>query len=116
MFIVEFGQNVQGFFTANTWVLNIGASHHMTPNLGNLNQRVQYKGDEKINIGNDEGLIVKHIGSTNLFTPQHLLFLKTILHVPTIIVNLLSIKKLCKDNSCWFICDEIMFFIQDKVT
>lgn len=111
MFTAEFGQNAQGFFIADTWVLDIGASHSMTPNLGNVNQPVQYNGDEKINIRNGECLIVKHIGSTTLFTPQHLLFLKNILHVPTIIVNLLYVKKLCKDNSCWFICDEIVFFI-----
>lgn len=94
MFIAKFGQNEQGFFTVDTWVFDIGASHCMTPNLGNLNQPVQYNGDEKVNIGNGEGLIVKHIGSTTLFTPQHLLFLKNILHVLTIIVNLLSIRKL----------------------
>lgn len=31
-------------------------------------------------------------------------------------MNLLSIKKPCHDNGCWFICDDLVFFIQDKVT
>ncbi|KAM2961779.1 hypothetical protein FF1_031321 [Malus domestica] len=116
MTAAEYGQNVQHFSAADTWVLDTGASHHMTSNLGNLNQPVQYNGDEKITIGNGEGLTVNHIGSTTLSTPQHLLFLKNVLHVPTITVNLLSVKKLCEDNHCWFICDESVFFIQDKAT
>ena len=116
MTAAEYGQNVQHFSAADTWVLDTGASHHMTSNLGNLNQPVQYNGDEKITIGNGEGLAVTHIGSTTLSTPQHLLFLKNVLHVPTITVNLLSVKKLCEDNHCWFICDESVFFIQDKAT
>lgn len=37
------------------------------------------------------------------------------LYVPQIIVNLLSVKKLCRDNGYWFICDDVVFFIQDKV-
>ena len=109
MTATEFGRNVQHFSAADTWVLDTGASHHMTPNLGNLNQHVQYNGVEKITIGNGEGLTVNHIGSATLSTPHHLLFLKNVLHVPTIIVNLLSVKKLCEDNHCWFICDEIVF-------
>lgn len=24
--------------------------------------------------------------------------------------------QLCKDNRCWFICDDTLFFVQDKVT
>ncbi|KAM2069153.1 hypothetical protein FF1_000705 [Malus domestica] len=55
MSAAEFGQNAQGFNVADTWVLDTGASHHMTPNLGNLNQPVQNNGDEKITIGNGEG-------------------------------------------------------------
>ena len=59
---------------------------------------------------------MKHIGSTKLFTQDHCLFLKNVLHVPHNTVNLLSVKKLCYDNGCWFICDDNVFFIQDKAT
>ncbi|KAM1541869.1 hypothetical protein ACFX15_011235 [Malus domestica] len=105
-----------GFSAADTWVLDTGATHHMTANLNNLSQATAYTGDEKIIIGNGQGLDVKHIGSTNLFTPVHCLFLKNVLHVPYITVNLLSVKQLCHDNDCWFICDDTVFFIQDKAT
>ena len=98
MSAAEFGQHVQGFSAADTWVLDTGASHHMTSNLGNLNQPVQNNGDEKITIGNGEGLAVEHIGSAIISTSQHSLSLRNILHVPTITINLLSVKKLCKDN------------------
>lgn len=74
-------------------ILGSGASHHMTPNLRNLNQPVQFNGKQKITIGNSEGLTVKHIGSVTLSTPQHLLFLRNILHVPTI-----SQSFICKET------------------
>ncbi|XP_050141048.1 uncharacterized protein LOC126616999 [Malus sylvestris] len=105
-----------GFSAADTWVLDTRATHHMTANLNNMNQVTAYNGDEKIVIRNGKGLDVKHIGSTNLFTSDHCLFLKNVLHVPHITVNLLSLKKLCHDNDCWFICDDTVFFIQDKAT
>ena len=59
---------------------------------------------------------IKHIGSTVLKTLSHSLQLSKVLHVPHLAEDLLSVKQLCKDNQCWFICDDIMFFVQDKVT
>ena len=44
-----------GFSAADTWVLDIGATHHMTANLTNMNQVTAYNGDEKIIIGNGQG-------------------------------------------------------------
>lgn len=59
---------------------------------------------------------MKNIGSARLHTLPQSLILRTILHVPTIAVSLLLVKKLCKDNFCWFICDDNKFFVQEKVT
>ncbi|KAM1454643.1 hypothetical protein EV1_004084 [Malus domestica] len=44
-----------GFSAADTWVLDTGATHHMTANLNNLTQATAYNGDEKIIIGNGQG-------------------------------------------------------------
>lgn len=73
----------------------------MTINVNNLNQATTYNGNDKIIIGNGEGLIVKHIGSSIIPTSSHHSFIvHNVLHVPIITVNLLSAKKLCKDNAC----------------
>lgn len=56
------------------------------------------------------------MGFTTLNTYSHSLKLHKVLHVPHIVEDLLSVKQLCKDNRCWFICDDNWFFEQDKVT
>lgn len=86
----------------------------MSPDVTVLTRATPYEGNEKIVVGNCEGLEVKHIGNITLHTQSHVLHLKNVLHVPMPTVNLLSVKKLCKDNHSWFICDDVQFFVQDK--
>lgn len=70
----------------------------MTPDLPVLTRSTPYEGIEKIIVGNGEGLDIKNIGHGTLQTPSHVLHLKNVLHIPMLTVNLLSVKKLCKDN------------------
>ncbi|KAM1797964.1 hypothetical protein ACFX12_032087 [Malus domestica] len=98
------------------WIVDSGASHHMTADLNVLNQVAPYQGSDNITIGNGSSLPIKHIGSTALNTADHSLVLSKVLHVPNIARNLLSVKQLCADNNSWFICDECEFFVQDKKT
>ena len=49
-------QQVHDFNGVDTWVLDTGATHHMTVNMENLNQTRPYNGEEKIIIGNGQGL------------------------------------------------------------
>lgn len=74
-----------------------------------------YQGTDKITICNGEGLPIQHIGSAKLHSMPNSLILRTVLHVPTTTVSLMSVQ-LCKDNFCWFICDDHEFFVHDKVT
>lgn len=62
-------------------------------------------------VGNDESLIVKHAGTTMLPSSSHPLYLRNVLHVSMLTVNLLSVTQLCKDNHSWFICDESEFYV-----
>ena len=103
-------------FPQDTWIVDSGASHHITSDISALSQVKPFEGSEKITIGNGTGLPIKHIGSTKLQTPTHSLILNKVLHVPTIARSLLSVKQLCADNNNWFICDESAFFVQDKRT
>ena len=114
--LVSSNDNGHGFSTEDNWIIDTGATHHMTANLNHLNNATPYTSDEKITIGNGTCLSVTHIGSTSIYVPHNTIVLKNVLCVPTITVNLLSVKQLCKDNGCWFICDDVIFFIQDKAT
>ncbi|KAB2608352.1 hypothetical protein D8674_011520 [Pyrus ussuriensis x Pyrus communis] len=98
------------------WIVDSGASHHMTADINALNQVAPYQGSDNITIGNGSSLPIKHIGSSAIHTSDHSLVLRKVLHVPNIARNLLSVKQLCADNNSWFICDECEFFVQDKKT
>lgn len=88
----------------------------MTSNINNLTQAIPFERSDNIKVGNDQGLPIQHIGSATLKTHSRILKLSNILRVPQITEDLLSVKQLCKDNKCWFICDDVWFYVQDKVT
>ncbi|XP_048443298.1 uncharacterized protein LOC125478769 [Pyrus x bretschneideri] len=113
------GMNVQSspsYSNAANWIVDTGASHHMTSDLASLHQVSSFEGSEKIKIGNGQGLPIQNTGSASIKTHSHSIIMKNVLHVPSLGVNLMSVKQLCKDNRCWVICDDINFFVQDKVT
>lgn len=70
----------------------------MTANINSLQQVTSYEGSDKITIGNGEDIPIKHIGSAKLEMLPHTLILRSVSHVSTIVVSLLSVKQLCKDN------------------
>lgn len=88
----------------------------MTSNLDVLSQMTPYNGDAKITVSNGQALHIKNIGSSLSKTPQSSLILHNVLHVSRITMNLLFVKKLYRDNGCWFVCNDLIFFIQDKAT
>ncbi|KAM1693202.1 hypothetical protein ACFX14_032346 [Malus domestica] len=57
-----------------------------------------------------------NIGNTTFPTKSHTFQLNSVLHVPKLSQDLLSIYELCKDNTCRCIVDEFSICIQDKVT
>ncbi|KAH9803881.1 retrovirus-related pol polyprotein from transposon RE1 [Citrus sinensis] len=88
------------------WYLDSGATHHLTNSMGNLNIRDEFRGNEKLIIGNGEGLSITHIGDSyfsfknSKSQPADLhIALKNILLVPSITKNLISISKLTTDNN-----------------
>ena len=89
------------------WYLDSGATHHLTNNMENLHFKEEYKGTDKLIIGNGQGLSISHIGHAFLsfraskypYTHATTIAFKDMLLVPTITKNLLSISKLTYDNS-----------------
>ncbi|CAN6716891.1 unnamed protein product [Malus baccata var. baccata] len=45
-------ENGHGFSAEDNWIIDTGATHHMTASLNHLNNVTLYTGDEKITIGN----------------------------------------------------------------
>ncbi|KAM2458406.1 hypothetical protein ACFX1W_007200 [Malus domestica] len=96
--------------------MDTGATHHMTGDINDLEMIVPFEGDQKITVGNGECLLVKNTGSNSLYTQSKILYLASVLHVPTLAASLLFVYTLCKDNNCCVILDEYGFLVQDKAT
>ncbi|CAN6581481.1 unnamed protein product [Malus baccata var. baccata] len=58
-------QSVHGFSNADAWVVDTGATHHMTANLDHINHVTPYNGEAKITIGNGAGQ-----GNSGDFVPR----------------------------------------------
>ena len=53
------------------WLLDSGASHHVTPNLSNLSLHIHYEGPGDIMIDNGTNLSITHIDSETLSPPSN---------------------------------------------
>ncbi|BAB10876.1 polyprotein [Arabidopsis thaliana] len=82
----------------NPWVLDSGATHHLTSDLANLSMHQPYTGGEEVTIADGSGLPISHTGSALLPTPSRSLALKDILYVPNVSKNLISVYRLCNAN------------------
>ncbi|XP_070668232.1 uncharacterized protein [Malus domestica] len=65
--VTQTGGSGVGFTAEENWILDSGATHHMTANLNHLNHITPYNGDATITIGNeimDVGLYVMMLSSS----------------------------------------------------
>lgn len=84
--------------TAESWLLDSGASHHVTNDLNNLSLHCPYDNTEELTIGDGSSLPIHNTGSFTLHTSSHKFHFNNVLHVPNISRNILSISQFCKDN------------------
>lgn len=77
-----------------SWYVDFGASNHITTDLNNLSIHDAYSGNDQVFIGNGMKLAISHTGSPVLASPA-----KSLLCVPHITKNLLSVSQLTKDNN-----------------
>ncbi|PKU73769.1 hypothetical protein MA16_Dca020768 [Dendrobium catenatum] len=87
--------------TTNDWILDSGASSHLTSDNSNLQQSTPYNGFDTISVANGSNLSIQNSGQGLLPLPESnsKLNLKNILHVPSISHNLLSVSRLTSDNN-----------------
>lgn len=95
--------------------MDSGATHHMTPDISNIQNASPYYGHEQVVIGNGKSLPVSHIGSYSVSSPFYPASLKLnfVLHAPNLSHNLISIAKLCYDNHAFVEFHPTHFFVKD---
>ena len=80
------------------WLMDSGATHHMTSDLSNLALHQPYHGDDSVLIGDGSGLSITHTGSLSFPALNRSLSLHNVLCVPHIHKNLISVYRLCNSN------------------
>lgn len=76
------------------WILDSGASSHMTSNLLQFTSIHVYHGVDSVMVGNDISLPITHIRNVSIHTQFGELCLQNVLLLPTLQQNLLSISQL----------------------
>ena len=69
---------------SSTWLLDSGASHHMTSDLANLSMHNPYSGGDGVLLGDGSGLNISHSGSLSLPSYTRPFFLNKVLCVPAL--------------------------------
>ena len=85
-------------YNAANWILDSGATHHLTTDLANLSMHQAYTGGEEVQVADGTGLQITHTGSGLLPTPSRPLELKEVLYVPDVKKNLISVFRFCNTN------------------
>lgn len=102
--------------SSSVWLIDSGATNHMTADLSNLTFSSPYPTIDTIQKANCGGLQVSNIGHSTISTSASTMHLKFVLHVLELAQNLISVHRLCLDNNCRLISDVFYFWIEDKVT
>ncbi|KAJ9541873.1 hypothetical protein OSB04_028379 [Centaurea solstitialis] len=103
--------------TTSPWLLDTGATHHVTHDLSNLALHQPYDGTEEIVIGDGAGVPITHTDSTSFLTSSAIpLILSNILCAPRMTRNIMSIYKLCLENNLLIEFSSNSFVIKDRLT
>ena len=105
--------NAAFMFDPSKWLLDSGASHHMTSDLANLSLHTPYHGGDDVLLGDGSALQITHSGSTSLPLYTKPFFVNNILCVPSLDKNLISVFQLCKANDAAVIFTPTYFQVRD---
>ena len=85
-------------YPSNAWLMDSGATHHLTSDLHNMSIQHPYTGDDSVLIGDGSRLSITHTGSISMPSNTRNLLLNNVLCVPNIKKNLISVYRLCNAN------------------
>lgn len=97
---------------ATEWIMDTGATNHMTSNLKLLVNLKPVVANMTVNLPTGAKAMVSHVGDVYL---QNGLQLLNVLYVPMFTHNLLSIHKLAQDNKCYAVFSPNSCTIVDTV-
>lgn len=100
----------------DSWLMDSGATHHVTSDLSNLSLYALYSGNDSIVIGNGSSLPITHTGSTSFTLPSRTLYLDNVLYAPSMQKNLISVQKICDTNRASVKFFPSMFQVNDLRT
>jgi hypothetical protein len=81
------------------WYPDTGSNVHLTNELSNLNMHAEdYTSSDHIQVGNGQVLNILHSGHGTLPGPSNNFHLLSLLHVPQIQKNLISVNQFTRDN------------------
>eukprot|EP00261_Vitis_vinifera_P039416 XP_019080659.1 PREDICTED: uncharacterized protein LOC104881375 isoform X1 [Vitis vinifera] len=98
-------------FKSTPWIIDSGASDHMTNSSNMFGSYLPCPGNKKVRIADGN---FSPIAGKGLIKISEGIDLKSVLHVPKLTCNLLSISKLSRDSNCCVIFYESHCIFQDR--
>lgn len=83
---------------SSQWLVNSGASHHITNILNNPAIHAPYDGTEELIIGDGTGLSISHVSFIK-FSRSSSLILNNVLCIHSMSKSIIYISQLCLDNN-----------------
>ncbi|KAL4319291.1 hypothetical protein GQ457_18G015820 [Hibiscus cannabinus] len=87
---------------ADNWVVDSGATHHVTLDSSKIVHSSDFTGPSKLIVGNGHRLSITRTEQSQLCASSRNLILKNMFHVPSITKNLVSVSKCARDNGVFF--------------
>ncbi|KAF5454397.1 hypothetical protein F2P56_024066, partial [Juglans regia] len=98
------------------WVVDSGASHHITFDMSKLSVHFEYNGTNEVIIRDGSGLAISHVGTVNFWLPTRTIALTNTLCVPAIHKNLILIHEFTKTNNLVIEFHPFHFFFVNDLT
>lgn len=95
------------------WYPDSRATNHITPDMANLAIASSYIGTSQVSMGDGASVSIAHVGTSHFMAGSRLLRLQTILHVPTVCKNLMSVGQFARDNAIYFEFHPYLCFVKD---
>lgn len=101
---------------AADWYMDSGAKSHLASSSGILTSGLKSNIGKSVMVGNGSSIPVIASGSSFLSSKNRPLSLSNVLVVPSIIKNLISVRKFTRDNWCSVEFDPLGFSVKDLQT
>jgi len=98
------------------WHVGSGATDHISNELDKLSVRGTYQGGDQVHTANGSGMAIDHVGHSILHTLVRSIKLNNIFHVPHASKDLLSVRRLARDNHAFLEFHPDHFAIKEQAT